>query len=68
MIRPVWAEIDLDRLAHNVREVRRVTPRSSKIMAVVKADGYGHGAVKASKVFLVNGVDRLATATLGEAV
>lgn len=68
MIRPVWAEIDLDRLAHNVREARRVTPGSSMIMAAVKADGYGHGAVEASKVFLANGADRLATATLGEAV
>ena len=68
VIRPVWAEICLDRLAHNVREARRVTPSSSMIMAAVKADGYGHGAVESSKVFLVNGADRLATATLGEAV
>ena len=68
MIRPVWAEIDLDRLAHNIREARRVTPGSSRIMAAVKADGYGHGAVEASKVFLENGADRLATATLGEAI
>jgi alanine racemase len=68
MIRPVWAEIDLDTLAHNIREARRVTPGSSRIMAAVKADGYGHGAVEASKVFLENGADRLATATLGEAI
>jgi alanine racemase len=68
MIRPVWAEVDLDRLAHNVREARRVTPSSSKIMAAVKADGYGHGAVEAAEVFLENGADRLATATLGEAM
>ncbi len=68
MIRPVWAEVDLDRLAHNVREARRVTPGSSKIMAAVKADGYGHGAVEAAEVFLENGADRLATATLGEAM
>ena len=68
MIRPVWAEVDLNRLAHNVREARRVTPGSSRIMAAVKADGYGHGAVEASEVFLENGADRLATATLGEAM
>ena len=68
MIRPVWAEVDLDRLAHNIREARRVTPSSSRIMAAVKADGYGHGAVEASKVFLENGADSLATATLGEAM
>jgi alanine racemase len=68
MIRPVWAEVDMDRLAHNAREARRVTPASSIIMAAIKADGYGHGAVEASKVFLENGADRLATATLGEAI
>jgi len=68
LIRPAWAEIHLERLAHNVREARRVTPSSSMIMAAVKADGYGHGAVEASRVFLANGADRLATATLGEAV
>jgi len=68
MIRPVWVEVDLDRLAYNVREVRRVTLGSSRIMAAVKADGYGHGAVEASEVFLENGADRLATATLGEAM
>ncbi len=58
----------MDRLAHNVCETRRVTPGSSMIMAAVKADGYGHGAVEVSKVFLENGADRLATATLGEAM
>jgi alanine racemase len=68
MIRPVWAEIDLDRLAHNVREARRVTPDPSMIMAAVKADAYGHGAVESSEAFLENAADRLATATLGEAI
>ena len=45
-----------------------MTLGSSRIMAAVKADGYGHGAVEASEVFLENGADRLATATLGEAM
>jgi len=67
-VRPVWAEVDLDRLAHNVREVRRVVPRGAQVMACVKADGYGHGAPEAAETFLENGADRLATATLGEAV
>ena len=43
--RAVWAEINLDNLAHNMRETRRVTNKNSKITAVIKADGYGHGAV-----------------------
>ncbi|MBD3206789.1 alanine racemase [Candidatus Bathyarchaeota archaeon] len=67
-IRPVWAEIDLNNLSHNIREVRRVTSSESLIMAAVKADAYGHGAVSCAKTFLENGADRLATATLGEAI
>jgi len=67
-VRPVWAEVDLDCLAHNMREARRVTPKNTLIMAAVKADGYGHGAPEAAEVFLENGADRLCTATLDEAV
>jgi len=67
-LRPVWAEVDLDCLAHNMHEVRRVVPRSARIMACVKADGYGHGAPEAAEAFLGAGADRLATATLDEAV
>lgn len=66
--RPVWAEINLDNLAHNIKEVRKVTRKEAKIMAVVKADGYGHGAIMAAKTFLQNGGDRLAVATLSEAI
>ncbi|MCX6649600.1 MAG: alanine racemase [Candidatus Bathyarchaeota archaeon] len=66
--RPVWAEVDLDALAHNIREVRRLTNRDAEILAAVKADAYGHGAVTASKTFLDNGADRLGVATLTEAV
>jgi len=66
--RPVWAEIDINTLAHNMGEVRRVTEPSSEIMAVVKANAYGHGAVQCSRVFLENGADSIAVATLTEAV
>lgn len=66
--RPVWAEINLDHLAHNIQEVRRVTNPSSKVTAVIKADGYGHGAVTIAKTLLENGADRLAVATLTEAL
>ncbi|MEL7610457.1 MAG: alanine racemase [Bacillota bacterium] len=67
-MRPVWAEIDLDNLAHNIREVRRITDPSAIVTAVVKADGYGHGAVKISQTLLENGADRLAVAVLDEAI
>ncbi|KPU26691.1 alanine racemase [Caloranaerobacter sp. TR13] len=67
-IRPVWAEINLDNLAHNIREVKRVVKEGTLITAVVKADAYGHGAIKVAETFLNNGADRLAVATLSEAM
>ena len=66
--RPVWAEIDLDNLAHNISEVRRVTGNGATIMAVVKANAYGHGSIMAARTFLENGAERLAVATLTEAM
>jgi len=66
--RAVWAEINLDNLAHNMQEVKRVTKKSSIISAVIKADGYGHGAVQIAQTLLDNGANRLAVATLSEAI
>lgn len=66
--RPVWAEINLDHLAHNIREVRRVTREGTLVTAVIKADGYGHGAVAIGQTLLENGADRFAVATLSEAI
>lgn len=66
--RPVWAEVDYDALAHNIREVRRLAQKTAMVTAVVKADAYGHGAVECAKIFLKNGADRLAVAALSEAI
>lgn len=66
-LRPVWAEIDLDKLAHNMREIRRVS-QSKDIIAVIKADGYGHGALDIAPTLLQNGANRIAVAVLSEAV
>jgi alanine racemase len=63
-----WAEINLDNIAHNVREIRRVTSNKAELMGVVKADAYGHGVIQVSRVLLENGVTRLAVATLDEAI
>lgn len=63
---PVWAEIDLGAIAHNIREVRRVTTPSAKVMAVVKGNGYGHGAVEVSQAALANGADWLGVARVAE--
>lgn len=66
--RPVWAEINLDHLAHNMREVRRLTKPEAICTAVIKADGYGHGALEIGMTLLENGADRFAVATLSEAL
>ncbi len=66
--RGAWAEIDLDAIAHNVRVARRRLGNARYLMAVVKADGYGHGAVRTAKVALKNGADHLAVSTVEEGV
>lgn len=62
------AEIDLSALAHNYRELRRLTSPEAGMMAVVKADGYGHGAVKVSETALACGAEWLAVARMNEVV
>ncbi|NLG83180.1 MAG: alanine racemase [Firmicutes bacterium] len=59
MIRPVWAEVNLDAIRHNVAEVRRLVGAHTKIMAVVKADGYGHGAIPVARAALAAGAEWL---------
>ena len=65
--RPTWAEVDLESLAHNTRETRRITPKSAMVMAAVKADAYGHGIEACARLFLENGVDRFAVSSADEA-
>ncbi len=66
MDKRTWAEVDLDAIAHNMREIRKITNPSSQIMAVVKADAYGHGFLEVTRTLLENGADRLAVAVLQE--
>lgn len=54
-----WVEIDLAAIAHNVAQVRRLLGPEVRLMAVVKADAYGHGLVQASRVALSQGADML---------
>ncbi|MDR1571673.1 MAG: alanine racemase [Clostridiales Family XIII bacterium] len=65
-MRWAWAEIDLGRIASNMRAVR-AKAGGRQVMGVVKADAYGHGAAAVSRVLLENGADSLAVATLDEA-
>ncbi len=66
--RGAWAEVDLGALARNVRTLKALTPRTTRFMAVVKADGYGHGAREVAQAALDAGADRLGVATLEEAI
>jgi alanine racemase len=67
-IRPVWMEVNLDNLAHNIRQIRNNVTAPASIMGIVKADGYGHGALEVSRVLIEEGVQRLGVAVLDEAI
>jgi alanine racemase len=64
----IWAEIDMAAIAHNVRELRRRADPKAKVMAVVKANGYGHGAVAVARTALAGGAEWLGVARLPEAI
>jgi alanine racemase len=66
--RPTWAEIDLAAIEYNYRQVRKTVGRAIKIMAVVKANAYGHGTVEVARVLESSGVNYLGVATTDEAV
>ncbi len=66
--RPTWAEIDLAALHHNYRQALRYCPDDQRLLAVVKADAYGHGAVPVTRAFQRWGVGDFAVATLEEAL
>ena len=67
-LRPTTLQIDLDAAAANVRVVRQLVGPARKIFAVVKADGYGHGAAELGAAFVAHGADALAVADLSEGV
>ncbi|CAM0496714.1 alanine racemase [Thermoanaerobacter kivui] len=67
-IRPTRAEIYLDNIVNNLNEVKRLIGNKVKIMGVVKANAYGHGACQVAKVLIENGVSYLAVATVDEAL
>ena len=65
--RPVWAEIDLGAVRANVRTLRAVVQPSS-VLAVVKADAYGHGAVPVARAAIEAGAEQLGVALVEEGV
>jgi alanine racemase len=66
--RPSWLEIDQDAIASNVRALKKLVGDQVALMAVVKADAYGHGAVSVSRTALLNGAEYLAVGSMHEAL
>ena len=66
--RPTFAEIDMDALRHNLRSAREFIGNDVKILAVVKANAYGHGAIECARVLESGGVDWFGVALIEEAV
>jgi alanine racemase len=67
-VRPVWMDIDLEALRQNYLEVRKRLPAGVKVIAAVKANAYGHGAVPVAHVLSRQGVDGFATGSFEDAL
>jgi Alr-MurF fusion protein len=66
--RPTWVEVDLEAVAHNVRQIKEVVGPDVKILAVLKADAYGHGAITVARTALNNGAYCCGVASVNEAI
>jgi len=67
-MRPAFIEVNLEHLSYNIGEIRKIVNPLSKIMAVVKANAYGHGALPIAKRVLASGADYLGVAIISEAI
>lgn len=65
--RPTWLEINLGAIANNTRRVKELVGPAVKVLVSLKADGYGHGALKVARTALHNGASMLGVATVSEA-
>ncbi len=66
--RPTWLEVDLEAVAYNVRRIKRLVGPAVEVLAVLKADAYGHGALKVARTALHNGVSSCGVASVNEAI
>ena len=66
--RPTWADIDLEAFKYNLEQARKYCAGNQRLLAVIKADAYGHGAVELGQALQRWGIRDFAVATLGEAV
>ena len=66
--RPTWAEIDLNQLAANFKQIKQRVGSAARVMAVVKANAYGHGAVQCARRLAAEGADWFGVALPEEAI
>jgi alanine racemase len=66
--RPTWVEVDLEAVAFNVQRVKEIVGPDVRVLAVLKADAYGHGAVTVARTALNNGASFCGVASVNEAV
>lgn len=64
----VVSEINLDTIAHNTKQIRKIVNDKTDIMVIIKADAYGHGAVEVAKVALYNGASAIGVAISDEGI
>ena len=67
-IRAAWAEINITNLDYNIKQIKDKVGPGKKITGIIKADAYGHGAIKVATVLRANGIESFGVATLSEAV
>ena len=65
-LKRTWAEVNLDHLTHNFETIRKQVGQGAKLLGVVKADAYGHGAVRVAKHLEKIGADYLAVSNIDE--
>jgi len=68
LLGPTWVEINLDAIANNVKNIKKLIGEKKELMAVVKGNAYGHDILEIASVVLNNGATRLAVARLEEGI
>lgn len=66
--RDAWVEVDLGNIEHNIYEFEKIIPKHTKILAVVKADAYGHGAAMCASTLIASGVDMFGVSSVDEGI
>ncbi len=64
--RDSWVEVNVDKISHNIKELKKCIPDDKTFLAVVKADAYGHGAAMLAPIMIASGVDMFGVASVDE--